>query len=48
LKYLRFDNGLEYMENEFLEFCKMKGITRHFIVKGTLQQNEVAERMNRT
>lgn len=48
VKYLRSDNGLEYRDTEFLEFCKTEGITRHFTVKGTPQQNGVAERMNRT
>jgi hypothetical protein len=48
VKYLRSDNGLEYKDTAFLEFCKTEGITRHFTVKGTPQQNGVVERMNRT
>ena len=48
IKYLRTDNGLEYRDKEFIRFCELKGITRHFTVKGTPQQNGVAERMNRT
>ena len=48
VKYLRFDNGLEYKEIAFLEFCKIEGITRHFTVRRTPQQNGVAEMMNRT
>jgi hypothetical protein len=48
VKYLRSDNGLEYKDTTFLEFCKTEGITRHFTVRGTPQQNGVAERMNRT
>jgi hypothetical protein len=37
VKYLRSDNGLEYKDTAFLEFCKTKGITHHFTVRGTLQ-----------
>ncbi|KAK2998642.1 hypothetical protein RJ639_023717 [Escallonia herrerae] len=48
LKYFRSDNGMEYNDEEFLQFCKDKGIIRHFSVKRTPEQNEVAERMNRT
>ena len=29
-------------------FCKKEGISRHFTVRDTPQQNGVAERMNRT
>jgi transposase InsO family protein len=47
-KYFRSDNGLEYRDAEILEFCKKKCITHHFTVKGTPQQNKVAEMMNRT
>ena len=35
IKYLRTNNGLEYRDKEFIRFCELKGITRHFIVKGT-------------
>ena len=48
IKYLRTDNGLEYSDKEFIRFCELEDITRHFTVKGTPQQNGVAERMNRT
>ena len=48
IKYLRIDNGLECRDKEFIRFCELEGITRHFIVKGTPQQNGVAERMNKT
>lgn len=48
IKYLRTDNGLEYRDKEFIRFYELKGITRHFTVKGIPQQNGVAERMNRT
>ncbi|KAK3039079.1 hypothetical protein RJ639_028530 [Escallonia herrerae] len=30
LKYFRSDNGMEYKDEEFLQFCKDKGIIRHF------------------
>jgi len=48
IKYLRSDNGGEYRDGRFLEFCKKEGIIRHFTVKKTPQQNGAAERMNRT
>ena len=48
IKYLRTDNGLGYRDKEFIRFCELEGITHHFTVKGTPQQNGVAERMNRT
>ena len=48
IKYLRTDNGLEYKDKELIRFCELDGITRHFTVKGTPQQNGVAKRMNRT
>jgi len=48
IKYLRTDNGLEFCNEEFNEFCKVHGISRHRTVRHTPQQNGVAERMNRT
>ena len=48
LKYMRTDNGGEFTSKEFEEFCAQEGITRHFSIPGTPQQNGVAERMNRT
>lgn len=48
VKRLRTDNGLEFCNDEFNEFCKNKGIARHRTVRMTPQQNGVAERMNRT
>ena len=48
IKKLRTDNGLEFLSGEFEAFCKSEGITRHYTVPGTPQQNGVAERMNRT
>ncbi|TYK21344.1 retrotransposon protein, putative, Ty1-copia subclass [Cucumis melo var. makuwa] len=48
VKYLRTDNGLEFVNNKFNNFCKSEGITRHFTVTYTPQQNSLAERFNRT
>src|SRR4030067_1462565 len=48
LKALRTDNGLEFVSEQFNEFRMLKGIKRHRTVPGTLQQNGLAERMNRT
>ncbi|KAG8490704.1 hypothetical protein CXB51_013774 [Gossypium anomalum] len=41
------DNGLEFCSDEFNRLCKSEGIVRHLTVRHTLQQNGVAERMNR-
>lgn len=35
VKNFRSDNGLEYKDSEFLEFCKIEGIIGHFTIKGT-------------
>ena len=48
IKCLRTDNGGEYIDVDFLTFCKQEGIVRQFTVAHTPQQNGVAERMNRT
>ena len=48
IKVLRSDNGTEYRNDQFSYFCKNEGISRHFTVRDTPQQNGVAERMNRT
>ena len=48
LKCLKTDNGLEYCNQLFTNFCLENGIKRHLTVPGTPQQNGVAERMNRT
>ncbi|XXG58369.1 hypothetical protein AAC387_Pa04g0693 [Persea americana] len=47
-KRLRTDNGLEFCNSAFNEFCKNEGIVRHRTVRNTPQQNGVAEWMNRT
>ena len=48
VKCLRTDNGLEFCNTAFDNFCKENGILRHRTVPYTPQQNGVAERMNRT
>ena len=48
IKRLRTDNGMEFCEGDFEEFCKNEGIVRHRTIRMTPQQNGVAERMNRT
>ena len=48
IKVLRSDNGGEYTYDPFLQVCQNEGIKRHFMVRYTLQQNDVAERINRT
>ena len=48
VKTLRTDNGLEFCNAPFDNFCKAEGIVRHRTVRYTPQQNGVAERMNQT
>ena len=48
IKKLRTDNGLEFVDYEFTEFCEEHGIARHRTLVGKPQQNGVAERINRT
>lgn len=48
VKVLRTDNGLEFCNHQFDDYCKSKGIVRHRTCAYTPQQNGVAERMNRT
>jgi hypothetical protein len=48
IKVLRIDNGGEFSENEFEEFCKKCGIARQKNTPYTPQQNGVVERMNKT
>jgi len=42
------DNEEEYTSDLFLKLCRDENIERHFIVRETLQHNEMAERMSRT
>lgn len=44
---LRTDNGLEFCNKRFDDFSSEHGIVRHKIVRHTLQQNGLAEKMNR-
>ena len=48
IKHLRTDNGLEYCNNVFSQFCTKFGIERHMTYRDTPQQNGIAERLNRT
>jgi len=48
IKCLSTDNGGEYTNDEFDNFCQHEGIKRQFTTAYTPQQNGVAERMNRT
>lgn len=45
---LRTDNGTEYYNTEFIDFCNENGINMVSTVPYTPQQNGVSERMNRT
>ena len=48
IKTLRTDNGLQFVDNKFLQYCSSEGIVRHRTCAGRPQQNGVAERMNKT
>ncbi|GKD01667.1 retrovirus-related pol polyprotein from transposon TNT 1-94 [Tanacetum coccineum] len=48
VKIIRCDNGTEFKNIDMNQFCGMKWIKREFSVARSLQQNEVAERKNRT
>ena len=48
IKVLPFDNGGEFMSNQFEEFLKKEGIARQTPAPHTRQQNGVTERANRT
>lgn len=48
VKKLRTDNGLEFCNIRFDQFCKDEGIVRHRTCTYTPQQNGVAERLNRS
>ena len=47
IKVFHSDNRGEYTSDPFLQLCGNEGIERYFTVRETLQQNGVAERMNR-
>lgn len=44
----RCDNGTEYKNRAFLQFCKEKGVQIEWTVPYTPEQNGTSERMNRT
>ncbi|GKB62554.1 putative ribonuclease H-like domain-containing protein, partial [Tanacetum coccineum] len=48
VKVIKCDNGTEFKNKEMNQFYEMKGILRQYSVAKTPQQNEVAERRNRT
>ena len=48
VKCLRSDNGGEYIDGRFSEFCVVQGIRMEKTILGTPQQNGVTERMNKT
>ncbi|GJU13478.1 putative ribonuclease H-like domain-containing protein [Tanacetum coccineum] len=48
VKIIRCDNGTKFKNKEINQFYEMKGILRQFSVARNPQQNEVAERRNRT
>ncbi|GKF45289.1 putative ribonuclease H-like domain-containing protein [Tanacetum coccineum] len=48
VKIIRCDNRTEFKKYEMNHFCGIKGIKREFNNARTPQQNEVAERKNRT
>lgn len=48
IKKLRTDNGKEYLSKDFNDFLKEEEIQHQLSVEYTPQQNEVAERANRT
>ncbi|GAU30308.1 hypothetical protein TSUD_385290 [Trifolium subterraneum] len=48
IKVLRTDGGGEYMSSEFTALCEQEGIIREVTPPYTPQQNDIAERKNRT
>ena len=48
VKCLRSDNGGEYIDGRFSQYCATQGIRMEKTILGTPQQNGVTERMNRT
>ncbi len=48
IKFLRLDNGGEFISNEFKNYYSEQGIKRQFSAARTPQQNGVAKRKNRT
>ena len=48
LKVLRYDNGGEYVNTDFINYCVDAGIQMQHSIPYTPQQNGVAERKNRS
>ena len=48
IKFLRSDNGGEYVSNDFLHICSQSGIQVQHSIPYTPQHNGVAERKNRS
>ena len=48
LKFLRTDNGGEFKSEEFVKYCWEHGIRREYTAPYSLEQNRIAEHMNRT
>ena len=48
VKCLRSDNGGEYIDGGFSEYCAALEIRMEKTIPGTPQQNGMAERMNKT
>ncbi|GKA30652.1 putative ribonuclease H-like domain-containing protein [Tanacetum coccineum] len=48
VKTIRCDNGIEFKNRDIIELCGSKGIKREYSNARTPQQNEVAERKNKT
>lgn len=48
MKKLIIDNGLEFCNQRFDNYCVDEGILRHITVRLTPQQNSLAEMMNKT
>ena len=48
IKILRSDNGGEYTDKNFTEFCAREGIIREWTAPYNSEQNGIAEQKNRT
>lgn len=48
VEVLRTDRGGEFTSKEFVSYCEIQGIARHYTAPYTPQQNGVVERRNRT
>ena len=48
IKFLRSNNGGEFIANEFNEYCETRAIKRQFSEPKTRQQNGLVERKNKT